>query len=236
VSLILALDTATNFVGVALGDADGIVGVATVAAPRQHAEVMVPTIVEVLAAAGVEMSQVSALAVGVGPGLFTGLRVGVTTAIVMAEALAVPLVAVSSLELVAAGCHSDQRIVVVLDAKRSEVFHATFHYHGSSLIRDRIDAVADPSALVSELIEESAARAGGLMLMGDGVATYPEVFSLIPNANIGAPEFWMPSATALVKIAAERIARGEVDSPRTVVPNYLRESDAVLPTERVVSR
>jgi tRNA threonylcarbamoyladenosine biosynthesis protein TsaB len=232
-TLILGLDTSTNFVGVALADNGTTVAAESHFAARQHAEVMAPTIVDVLSSAGVTPHDLAAIAVGIGPGLFTGLRVGVTTALVMAQALDIPLLAVSSLELMAAGLGEVTReIVTVFDAKRGEVFYASFRAGDPTPVRLSVDAVVDPTELVDQLM----ARASDLVLLGDAVSAYPEIFARLAHAEVAETDFWVPSVTALVGIAASRLARGEVDPLESVVPNYLRTSDAVIPTGRKGSR
>lgn len=228
-TLILGLDTATNFVGVALADEGKIVAAESHFSARQHAEVTAPTIVDVLNSAGVEPHDLAAIAVGIGPGLFTGLRVGVTTALVMAQALDIPLLAVSSLELMAAGLGEVTReIVAVFDAKRGQVFYASFRSGDPTPVRLSADAVVDPA----ELVDQLTARASDLVLLGDAVSAYPEIFARLTHAEIAGTDFWVPSVTALVSIATGRLARGEVDLLESVVPNYLRTSDAIIPAGR----
>ena len=99
--LVLAIDTATKQVGVAIGDGGAVRAEVRLAGGRRHAEQLVPAISALLDWTGVRLDQLAAIAVDVGPGLFTGLRVGITTAKVMAQALRVPVVPVASLDLVA---------------------------------------------------------------------------------------------------------------------------------------
>src|SRR5204862_4960105 len=125
--LLLCLDTATPQVGVGIGSDDQVIGRVQLARPQHHAEHLAPAIAYLLEQLDLSLDQLSAIGVGIGPGLFTGLRVGVTTAKVMAQALRIPLIAVPSLELLAFDArYSDRRVVPHLDAKRGEVFHPTY--------------------------------------------------------------------------------------------------------------
>ena len=106
--LVLAIDTATPCVSIALGDDERVVAAMQLASGtdrgqgvRRHAELLAPGIESMCAQAGVRVAEVTAVAVGIGPGMFTGLRVGVTTAKVLAQTLRVPIVPVVSLDLVA---------------------------------------------------------------------------------------------------------------------------------------
>ena len=97
--LVLAIDTATTQVGVAIGDGARVLGEVRMIGARRHAEQLAPAVAYLCSETGVSLDRIAAIAVGIGPGLFTGLRVGVTTAKVMAQALRVPVVDVPSLDL-----------------------------------------------------------------------------------------------------------------------------------------
>ena len=99
--LILGIESATSRVGCAIGGPDGVLAARESARPRRHAESLVPQIAEIVKESGVAMADIGVVAVDVGPGLYTGLRVGITTAITMAHALGAAMVSVTSLELVA---------------------------------------------------------------------------------------------------------------------------------------
>ncbi|MCU1376494.1 MAG: peptidase family protein, partial [Actinomycetia bacterium] len=120
--LILGIDTATQQVGCAIGGHEGVLAAYQSAKGRRHAETLVPAIQFLCAQTRIELSEIGAIAVDLGPGLFTGLRVGVATAKAMASALKIPMVGVTSLDLLAFEVRwSPRRIVSVVDARRSEV-------------------------------------------------------------------------------------------------------------------
>ena len=123
--LILGIESATGRVGCAIGGHEGVRASVQATRERRHAELLAPQIQAACAHADVSLRDLGAVAVDVGPGLYTGLRVGVTTAITMAHALRVPMVAVTSLDLVAYPLrHTGRTIAVMIDARRGEVFHA----------------------------------------------------------------------------------------------------------------
>jgi tRNA threonylcarbamoyladenosine biosynthesis protein TsaB len=222
---ILAIDTATAQVGVAMGDGGVVVGETRFVGGRRHAEQLAPAIANVCEGTGIALGQLAAVAVGIGPGLFTGLRVGVTTAKVMAQALRVPVVAVPSLDLVAYPLrHSHRLVVAVLDARRGEVFHAAYRTVPGGVQRVTEYAVAAPEELAADL----TARGDESLLAGDGVARHVTTFGALEHAEDAGPAFAMPSVAALVELATGRMEREEFESPNTVEPMYLRVSDAEL--------
>ena len=228
--LLLAIDTATPFVSVAIGDAGAVRCEVRLGTGRRHAEQLVPAIRYLSDECGVALGQLAAIAVGTGPGLFTGLRVGVTTAKVMAQALRVPVVGIPSLDLVAWPLRSTRRTVVaVLDARRREVFHARYWPVPGGLQRQGEYAVGSPADLVADL----EATGEEILLAGDGVGAHRDVFAGLERAEMAGAEFAAPSAAALVELATRRVELEEFEPPWDLTPLYLRASDAEINWERV---
>lgn len=222
---VLAIDTATLQVGVALGRDGAVLGELRLAEGRRHAEHLAPAVRHLCNETGVRLDQLAAIAVGIGPGLFTGLRVGVTTAKVMAQALRIPLVPVPSLDLVAFPLrHSRRVITAVLDARRGEVFHTRYQPVPGGVQRVSAYAVSTPGDLVLEL----EATGEEVLLAGDGADRYRSVLSVLDRAESAGAAFAYPSPAALVELATARVHREEFESPLDVLPLYLRESDADL--------
>ncbi|MEU5580247.1 MULTISPECIES: tRNA (adenosine(37)-N6)-threonylcarbamoyltransferase complex dimerization subunit type 1 TsaB [Streptomyces] len=208
--LLLALDTATPAVTVALHDGSSVVAQSSQVDARRHGELLLPAVDRVLADAGLRLDAVTAVVAGVGPGPYTGLRVGLMTAETFGLALGVPVHGVCTLDgLAYASGIETGPFVVATDARRKEVYWARYDDP-----RTRVtDAAVDRPA-------EIAAEVAGLPAVGAGALLYPEVF---PDAR--APEH--VSAAALASLAAERLAAGEeLLEPR---PLYLRRPDAQVP-------
>ncbi|MEX0947281.1 MAG: tRNA (adenosine(37)-N6)-threonylcarbamoyltransferase complex dimerization subunit type 1 TsaB [Acidimicrobiia bacterium] len=219
------MDTATPQVAVAIGDGGVVRGEVRVVGGRRHAEQLAPAIEYVCTETGVPLDRLAAIAVGIGPGLFTGLRVGVTTAKVMAQALRIPVVAVPSLDLIAYPLrHATRPIVTVIDARRREVFHARYRPVPGGVQREGDYVVG----AVDELIADLEATGEDVLLAGDGVTRYREQFATMGRAEEAGSEFEAPSVAALVRLATARVEREEFTNPWDLHPMYLRESDAEL--------
>ncbi len=223
--LILGIETSSTQVSCALGGSDGVLAAAQVNRGQRHAELLSPMIGQVCDAAGVSLASVEAVAVGVGPGLFTGLRVGLATAKAIAFGLGVPAIGVGSLDLVAFPVRfAECRIVAVSDARRSEVFWAT--YRGS---RDGLEVVGAPRVgPPTELRAELEAGSGRRLLVGDGALRYRDLIAAAGSAGVEFVDgaLAQPSAWSLVQVARSRASAGGLVAPDDVHPLYLRKPDA----------
>ena len=216
----LALDTATAQVGVALATDHGPAGHLTLQAGRRHGETLAPAIQALTRLAGVPLSSVDLVAVDNGPGLFTGLRVGVATAKALGAALGVAVVACSSLDLLAQRHHRLGRPVAsVVDARRGEVFWAVYEPGDDGMMAVTDPAVAAPDAVAGEL-----ARIAGLIVTGDGARRYFASGAL----DVAPAEYDHPSAVVLAELALTRPAR----SAEKVTATYLRGADVRIGWEQ----
>ncbi|MFF5934266.1 tRNA (adenosine(37)-N6)-threonylcarbamoyltransferase complex dimerization subunit type 1 TsaB [Streptomyces sp. NPDC012508] len=207
--LLLAMDTATPAVTVALHDGDSVVAESRQVDARRHGELLLPAVDRVLKEAGLKLDAVTGLVVGVGPGPYTGLRVGLVTASTFASVLGVPVHGLCTLDGLAYASGIEEPFVVATDARRKEVYWARYE---NSRTR-ATDAAVDRPAEIAEQV-------AGLPVVGAGARLYPEVF---PDAR--DPEH--QSAGALAALAAERLAAGaDFLDP---LPLYLRRPDAQVP-------
>ncbi|HET7174250.1 MAG TPA: tRNA (adenosine(37)-N6)-threonylcarbamoyltransferase complex dimerization subunit type 1 TsaB [Nocardioidaceae bacterium] len=197
--MLLAFDTSTAAVTVALHDGRRVVAERTVVDPLRHGEQLAPGIAAVLSRAGAAPSDVSRIAVGVGPGPFTGLRVGLVTARTLGETLGVEVVGVCSLDILAADVPADGTFLVATDARRKEVYWRRY--------RSWTEAVSDPA------VDRPGSVATAEPTAGLGPVLYPEAFP------IAVPPEYPSAATLATLVSAERAILLAPD------PLYLRRPD-----------
>jgi tRNA threonylcarbamoyladenosine biosynthesis protein TsaB len=212
--LLLAFDTATPAVTAAVHDGTTVLAEATSVDARRHGELLMPAVDRVLREAGTGLDAVTGIVVGVGPGPYTGLRVGLVTAAAFGDALGIPVHGICTLDGLAYASGIDGPFVVATDARRKEVYWA--HYVGPRT-RSGDPAVDRPGDI--------AAQVAGLPAVGAGAALYPEVFTDIrPPAD--------QSAGALAALAVAKLADGEPfenEGGLPALPLYLRRPDAQVP-------
>jgi tRNA threonylcarbamoyladenosine biosynthesis protein TsaB len=227
--LILGIETATQQVGCAIGGHEGVLASFCAARGRRHAETLAPAIDFVCKQARVGFEEIGAVAVDIGPGLFTGLRVGVATAKAIAQALRVPMVGVPSLDLLAFPLrHSNKLIVPVVDARRGEIFYAFYRQVPGGAQRLTPHQLATPADLASDLL----AMGGDCALVGDGAQRYREVFDDVARSELASVSNLYPSPSSLVELAHPRALREEFVPPWELEPLYLRKADAEINWER----
>ncbi|MFE4829026.1 tRNA (adenosine(37)-N6)-threonylcarbamoyltransferase complex dimerization subunit type 1 TsaB [Streptomyces sp. NPDC056672] len=235
--LLLAVDTATPAVTVALHDGTSVLAAESQVDARRHGELLLPAVDRVLAEAGLKLDAVTDVVVGVGPGPYTGLRVGLVTALTFGSALGVPVHGLCTLDGLAYASGLEEPFVVVTDARRKEVYWARYADARTRLTDPAVDRPADIAGHEHVV---------GVPAVGAGALLYPDVF---PDAR--GPEH--QSAAALASLAAERLAAGAAGAPgaaRTsggagvagaaggagavagflpALPLYLRRPDAQVP-------
>ena len=207
--LVLAFDTATPAVTVAVGNPERVLACQTTVDARRQGELLAVSIGKVLAEAGVAASDLDAIVAGAGPGPYTGLRVGLVTARVLGSALGVSTYGVCTLDVIAADAvpvAAGREFQVATDARRREVYWARYSPAGQRLSGP---GVAAPAALPASL-----------PAAGEGAIAYPGLLGdPIP------PRY--PSAATAVIFCAKRLAAG--DSLPPAEPLYLRRPDARVP-------
>lgn len=213
--LTLAIDTATPAVtaGLCRVEADGVellADRATVDA-RRHGELLAVSIRSALDEAGADTSDLAAVVVGLGPGPFTGLRVGIVTAAAIADAAGIPAYGVCSLD----GIAVNGRMLVATDARRKEIYWATY-VDGRRMVGPAVDKPASVAERLPELDVDTMA--------GAGAAMYADVLGL----PLAEPHY--PSVASLVQVAAERVLTAAPSD--TLAPLYLRRPDAMPAAQR----
>jgi tRNA threonylcarbamoyladenosine biosynthesis protein TsaB len=223
--IVVGIDTSTPQVSVAIGTETAILGSIRVGGKARQ-ESVTPALDQLLDWTGVELGQVGGFTVGIGPGLFTGLRVGVETAKTLAQVTGAPLLAIASIDALAyAVRYTSRTIAAVIDGRRQEVFSALYTAVPGGVLRLTDPVVQRPEALTAEL----EARPGEVLAVGDGAILYREMLrSVGARVEFASPGVAHPDAASLVELAVPRFLREEHDQVFEVVPMYLRKSDAEI--------
>jgi tRNA threonylcarbamoyladenosine biosynthesis protein TsaB len=214
---IIAIETATTACGVGLRTADGVELVRVVNDDRRHTESLAPVMRALLAEAQLAPRDITHVVVDRGPGLFTGLRVGIATAIGFSEGVGCALVGVTSLELLAHGAYDAGvrgTLVSCVDGRRGEIFVQSF------TLDDGVRGLSEPGVgVASDVVGEWVASAIPVTFTGDGVDRYAADFQSVANARVFVQP--VPSLHAALDLGQRR------DPDVTLTPLYLREADAV---------
>jgi tRNA threonylcarbamoyladenosine biosynthesis protein TsaB len=223
--LILGIETATQQVSVAIGGHEGVLGMFEVSRGRRHAETLVPAIEFLCRQTDIEIAEFSAIAVDVGPGLFTGMRVGLAAGKAIAQALRVPMIGISSLDLLAFPLrYADRTIAAVIDARKGEVFYAFYRP-----VPGGVQRVTEPVVgSVDDLVADLMARAESIICVGDGALRYREEVDAGVRCEFAEQFLSSPSAAPLVQLAHARALREEWVNPWEIQPMYLRAPDAQI--------
>lgn len=221
--LVLGVESATVQLGVALGGAEGVIASLHSTRERRHAETLAPVIDFLCWQARVDLDEIDVVAVDVGPGLFTGLRVGLATAKAIAHARRIPMVGVSSLDLVAFPARiTDRLVVATIDARRGEVYYASYRGVGSEMRRITEPRVDPPGVVADQL----RALSGDCLVVGDGAHRYGDVFREVGRVEIAGKGFRYPDAGALVEMATAKALSQDLVPEPMIKPLYLRAPDA----------
>jgi tRNA threonylcarbamoyladenosine biosynthesis protein TsaB len=223
--LILGIESSTTQVGCAIGGHEGVLASFHAARGRRHAETLTPAIEFICRQARVDLDEIGVVAVDLGPGLLTGLRVGVATAKAIASALRVPMIGVSSLDLLAFPVRFSPRLIVAaIDARRGELFYASYRQVPGGVQRLTPHQVGSPDDLASELL----ATGEECLLVGDGALRYPDVLSDVARVEVGDRGLAYPSASSLVQLAHAQALREQFVASWELEPLYLRKPDAEI--------
>lgn len=227
---LLALETATEACSVAVWY-DGQVLARHQVAPRQHAELALPWAQALLDEAGITRGQLDAVAVSRGPGAFTGVRLGIALAQGVALALDRPVVAVSTLEVLAQRAPEAAHVLAAIDARMGEVYVAGFSRGGDVLVPVQAQAVTAPEAVVLAGDASHWVGVGTGFAAGEGVLArrLSERLSRVDAAAL-------PHAADLAALAVRAYARGELCAPEQVEPAYLRDHVALTLAEQQARR
>lgn len=227
--LILGIETSTDRSSVALVSDREVIASASLGVPRRHGEYVTPAIRFCLDQAGRTVDDITGVTVGTGPGLYTGLRVGMATAQAFAAARNLPMVGISGLDVLAFQArHTRRTIIATLDARRGEVFWGRYRPAPGGVQRDGDLQVGRAEELAAEI--EAAGEE--CLLLGDGALHYRDDLDVLDLVEIAIDGRGQPDAADLATLAVPRFVREETHRAGTLEPLYLRHADARIGWEQ----
>lgn len=219
----LAIDTSNQTLAVAVVDGQEVLGQSQTMAIKNHSTALMPAIDGLMQAVGMAPKELEQIVVAKGPGSYTGLRIGVTTAKTLAQTLNIPLIGVSSLKAVAANCVGVSQVIVPLfDARRQNVYAGAYQWHNGTLEK----RIKDQHISLSELLAQLKAVDGQEVLFvgADTVKFKDMIEAELPTARINQVSLWnYPNGVVLAAIAKEE---APVASIHDFVPDYLKLVEA----------
>lgn len=220
---ILGIDTSTPIGSIALIDGDNLVAEHTLNIVQEHSPRLMLAIDSVLKWGDITVEALDGCAVGIGPGSFTGIRIGVATIKSICYALDKPIVGISTLEAIAYNLRSTNGVICpLLDARRSEIYGTIFH-GGTEWKRLSEDLCLPIDAFLDQL--NTAASANGIInFIGDGLLTYGDAVRerLGEWAYFADPIFNVPRGATIAHLGAQRLQHGDTDNYWSLAPNYVR--------------
>lgn len=228
--IILGIDTATDSVSVALGNGNQVLAHSDAVSDRQHCEALAPMIDFVCKQAGVSFREIDAVAVDIGPGLFTGMRVGIAAAKAVAFSLDLPVIGVCSLDVLAAAVPpTDSVVVSVIDARRQEVYWAMYRTIEDELTQVQAPRVGPVTSLVIDVLE----RSQHAQFVGNGALRYRSEIvdglgTSLSGSEFSSERFSRPTAPTLLALAHRLAMQEQWQSAQELSPLYLRQPDAQI--------
>jgi len=213
----LAIDTATPQLGVAVVEGEQLLASYAVVGGHPHAIELPGAVRRVLQAGKTSLEALEGLVIDIGPGSFTGLRIGLAFVKAVAFASKMPVVGVPSLDVLAeqATLGAASAVCPIMDAKRQNIYGALYD-HADGVLTKRSDYLLGPIDELLKLVP------GHAVFIGDGCARYrDQIVAKIPSATFAAPELWLPNPVTLARVGLRRFTEGQRDDPASLTPLYL---------------
>lgn len=225
----LGIDTATPGLGVALAGEGGLIAESSVQVGLRHAQGLLPAVEELLRMSGLAIGELGAVAVTIGPGSFTAVRIGLNTAKGLCMGRDLPLVGISTLAAMAARFpHCALPVAPWLDAKRREVYAGRYDTSGPYPVAQEPDTVASPAQWLDEHPEPA-------LFVGDGASLYADLIRDRYRGRAFVAPAWIPLASAgVVAVWGRELAlSGMTISPDDAAPVYIRRPQALVSQPKV---
>ncbi|MEW6408616.1 MAG: tRNA (adenosine(37)-N6)-threonylcarbamoyltransferase complex dimerization subunit type 1 TsaB [Nitrospirota bacterium] len=226
--IILAIETSTMTGSIAIMSETGLIAETTLNVKATHSEGLMIAIEKILNSSKYSLSDVDAFSVSIGPGSFTGLRVGLSTIKGLAYATGKPVVAVPTLDAFASRLSMCSYLVCpMLDARKKEVYTALYRFNDRTMVKIIEDTAISPEALLSHIKEKT-------VFLGDGAIIYRDlIIEKLGDMALFAPlPMQIPSAATVAEMGIKMLKAGEVSEINSLVPRYIRKSEAELKWEK----
>lgn len=223
---ILSIETSSVVASVAISNEKGILGEITINHPRMHSQKLMPIIKYIFNNLGLKIKDIDLIAVSNGPGSFTGVRIGLTTAKALAHPLNIPIVTISTLDSLAMNLSVyDGKVISVIDGRRKKVFVKSFNFENGKVIKSE----AAKMGMIDDFLEDWNESSENMILVGSGVSENKEYILLNKKKNIQIANLKdnFPYAKTLGAIAKE-IQPENYQSYNTIEANYIRKSQAEM--------
>ncbi len=221
----LAIETSSLVSSVALMNTDMLLGEITVQAGLTHSEQLVPHIDTLLKLCNKNKKELTAIVVSIGPGSFTGLRIGMGTAKTMAYALNIPLYGIMTMDGLAYNVpYTDRLISVIIDAQKKNVYESRYKW-----VNNTLQMVQEPIVKAStDVVEELRKGSEEVLFLGDGIKRIISSLEVSdsPHLLVASVSDRIPKASSLLRAASSRMESEDCDDPRTLTPYYIRRSEA----------
>ena len=221
---ILGIDTSTMAANIAVLEDDKLICEYTINTKKTHSQKLMPMIENMLKLSDIEIKEIDAIGICVGPGSFTGLSIGMATAKAMAHVNNIPLIGVNSLEILGANMdRCDKKICSILDAQRNQVYTCKYIFE-----ENKIKKLEEIKIMpIDDLLEELSATNEEWIILGEAVYKYKEKIESISNINIPSPANNITKASSLCVVAKDKYEQNiDVHNCYDINPMYIRKSQA----------
>ena len=231
---ILGIDTSSNASSVAVIEDNKLICEYTVNTKTTHSQKLMPMIENMLSMSGINIKEIDAIAICIGPGSFTGLRIGMATAKAISHVNNLPIIGVNSLEILAGNMDlCNKKICSILDAQRNQVYTGRYKFENGNIVEIQpVDVVE-----IENLLEEISKDSDEWILVGEAVYKYEDKITEIKNIDRPAPSHNVTKASSLCSIAIKKYNNNiDIHNCYDINPMYIRKSQAEVQYEEKMKR
>lgn len=231
---VLGIDTSTMATSISVVEDNKLICEYTINTKKTHSQKLMPMIENMMQMSDLSVKDIDMVAICIGPGSFTGLRISMATAKAISHVRNLPIVAVNSLEILAANMNlCDKKICSILDAQRSQVYTAKYKFEGNELIEiENIDVLE-----IEDLLRDLSDTGEEWILVGEAVYKYEEKIKDINNIKIPAPSHNVTKASSLCSLAIDKYNKNiDIYDCYTINPMYIRKSQAEVQYDEKMKR